>query len=51
MIISLKVELLKVFSLELNISSDKLFSSKKEKTNEKESAPSTNTPDKQPSKG
>ena len=51
MTISLKIELLKVFSLELNISSDKLSSLKKEKTNEKESAPSTTTTDKQSSKG
>jgi hypothetical protein len=48
--ISLKIELLKVFSLELNVSSDKIISSKKEKTNEKESTPSTDTPNKQPSK-
>jgi hypothetical protein len=46
--ISLKIEILKVFSLEFDFSSNKELP-KKEKKDEKESAPAS-APDKQPSK-
>lgn len=49
MTISLKIEILKVFSLEFNLSSDKKLTLKKEKQDEKESAPA-GPADKQPSK-
>lgn len=41
MTLNLKVEILKVFSLELNFSSDKELKLKKEKQDEKEPTPST----------
>lgn len=49
MTLNLKIEILKVFSLEFNFSSEKDFKLKKEKQDEKESAPA-GTPSKQPSK-
>lgn len=49
MILNLKIEILKVFSLEFNFSSNKDIIPKKEKKDEKESAP-TGASDKQPSK-
>lgn len=45
MTLNLKIEILKVFSLELNFSSDKEQKSKKDKPDEKESAPAS-TPSK-----
>ena len=38
MTVNLKIEILKVFSLEFNLSSDKEFKFKKDKPDEKESA-------------
>lgn len=49
MTVSLKIEILKVFTLEFNLSSDKQLALKKEKQDEKESAPA-GTSSKQPSK-
>lgn len=49
MTVSLKIELLKVFTVEFNLSSDKELKPKKDKPDEKESAP-TGASDKQPSK-
>lgn len=49
--INLKIEILKVLLIEFNISSDNEFKFKKGKPNEKESATTTSTTDKQPSKG
>lgn len=46
MTVNLKIEILKVFSLEFNLSSDKELKFKKDKPDEKESAPAT--PGKQP---
>lgn len=48
MTISLKIEIVKIFKLEFELSSDNLIK-KKEKQDEKESAP-TGAPSKQPSK-
>jgi hypothetical protein len=42
-IINLKIEVLKVFSLEFNVSSDKELKFKKDKPDEKESAPAAPT--------
>jgi hypothetical protein len=44
--INLKIEILKVFSLEFNMSSDKELKLKRDKQDEKESAPTA--PSKQP---
>lgn len=46
MTVNLKIEILKVFSLEFNLSSDKELKFKKDKPDEKESAPAA--PGKQP---
>ena len=46
MTLNLKIEILKVFSLELNFSSDKKLTLKKEKQDEKEPADSASAPSK-----
>jgi hypothetical protein len=46
MTVNLKIEILKVFSLEFSLSSEKELKLKKDKPDEKESAPAT--PTKQP---
>lgn len=50
MTLSLKIEILKVFSLEFNLSSEKGFKLKKDKIDEKDSAPAADGAPKQPSK-
>lgn len=47
--INLKIEILKVFSLEFNLSSDKELKLKKDKTDEKESSATTTAVTKQAS--
>ena len=48
--INLKIEILKVFSLDLSISSDKELKLKKDKPDEKEPAPTTPAKQSSPSK-
>lgn len=50
MTVNLKIEILKVFSLEFSLSSDKEMKLKKDKQDEKESAPATPSKQPQPSK-
>jgi len=49
--INLKIELLKVFSIEFNLSSDNEFKFKKGKPNEKEYTATASSDTKQPGKG
>ena len=49
--INLKIEIIKIFSLEFSMSSNKEFKFKKEKPDEKETAITNSPNDKQPSKG
>jgi hypothetical protein len=51
MTISLKIEIIKIFKLEFELSSNKEFKFKKEKPDEKETAITVSPNDKQPSKG